>query len=110
MSKKIKDINIFQLHEISFKKFKEFLDSLDEEKKTWSLDLNVIHSKTKKPVTNIKEYYETASRKDNLGVFAAKIGSKVVGLVQANWMHETDANRLMQDVNLLGNKILKFSF
>ena len=67
---KIIDFKLKLLTQINFEQFKLFLDSLDEEKKTWSLDLNVIHSKTKKPVTNIKEYYETASRKDNLGVFA----------------------------------------
>tara|TARA_Y100000310_G_scaffold234772_1_gene237794 strand:- start:177 stop:647 length:471 start_codon:yes stop_codon:yes gene_type:complete len=42
---------IVQLEEISYKQFKKFLDSLDEERKTWSLDLQH-HYK------NDKEFYE----------------------------------------------------
>ena len=41
---------IVPLKEVTYKQFKEFLDSLDEEKKTWSLDLQ--HYK------NDKEFYE----------------------------------------------------
>ena len=41
---------IVPLKEVTYKQFKEFLDSLDEERKTWSLDLQ--HYK------NDKEFYE----------------------------------------------------
>ena len=45
---------IIPLKEITYGQFKEFLDSLDEEMKTWSLDLQH-HFK------NDKEFYESAS-------------------------------------------------
>jgi len=42
---------IVPLKEVTYKQFKEFLDSLDEERKSWSLDLQ--HHK------NDKEFYES---------------------------------------------------
>lgn len=43
-------IYFLQLQSVSFKKFKSFLDSLDEERKTWSLDLQNFK--------NEKEFYD----------------------------------------------------
>ena len=42
---------IVPLKEVAYKQFKEFLDSLDEERKTWSLDLQ--------NYKNDKEFYES---------------------------------------------------
>ena len=41
------------LREVTYDQFKEFLDSLDEERKTWSLDLQTLK--------NDKEFYEGMS-------------------------------------------------
>ena len=47
---------IVPLKEVTYEQFKEFLDSLDEEKKTWSLDLQAPGFRTLK---NKKEFYDS---------------------------------------------------
>mgnify|MGYP003680935115 CR=1 FL=1 len=64
------DIQPKLLKDITFKQFKEFLDSLDEEKKTWSLDLQ--NNK------NRKEFYEV--KKDLYMTIVCVDGEKVIGL------------------------------
>ena len=55
------------LKEVTYEQFKEFLDSLDEERKTWSLDLQ--HLK------NDKEFYES-----NIHAIICVYNEEVIGL------------------------------
>ena len=58
------------LKDVTYEQFKEFLDSLDEERKTWSLDLQG-HFKTD------KEFYEV--KKEFVAIVCVD-GEKVIGL------------------------------
>ena len=68
--KKLNEVTaqIVPLEEVTYKQFKEFLDSFDEERKTWSLDLQH-HFK------NDKEFYEGM-----LYAIACIHGKKMIGL------------------------------
>ena len=58
------------LKDVTYEQFKEFLDSLDEERKTWSLDLQG-HFKTD------KEFYEV---KKEFAAIVCVDGEKMIGL------------------------------
>ena len=59
------------LKDITFEQFKEFLNSLDEENKTWSLDLQTLK--------NDKEFYDTFTN-TKLQPIVCVDGEKVIGL------------------------------
>ena len=100
MSKKIENIDLILLKDISFEEFKSFHDSLDVERETWSLDFNVVYHKTEKAIQNIKEFYEQMCITiDSCRV--AKIGEKIVGLVQCNWRAEDDSGFFQKVLNYI---------
>ena len=65
-------MEITNLNSISYEQFQKFIDSLDEEKNTWSLDLQTMK--------NNKDYFESQSKNGN---FVLLDGDKVGGLFLA---------------------------
>jgi len=67
-------IEVAPLKKVSFNQFKEFLDSLDEEKKTWSLDMQFCKTEL--------EFYQAHADTYNTGVICIDVArNKVVGLL-----------------------------
>ena len=91
------------LSEIEFEQFKEFLDSLDEERKSWSLDLQKFKSS--------KEMYDKSS---NIPfVILCLSEDLVVGLVSVNVVvHDNIKNdlefRSFKDKNFKNGAIISF--
>ena len=79
---------IVPLKEVTYKQFKEFLDSLDEERKSWSLDLQ--HLK------NDKEFYESP-----IYVIVCVHGEKVIGLANC---YEHDENPEVIEISFVVKK------
>ena len=80
----IDDIQPKLLKDITYEQFKEFLDSLDEERKSWSLDLQ--HHK------NEKEFYNHKKRYYSSIVVVDK--EKVIGL--CDYYYHTDLPHLIE--------------
>tara|TARA_Y100000034_G_C6604971_1_gene263295 strand:+ start:66 stop:563 length:498 start_codon:yes stop_codon:yes gene_type:complete len=69
----MKHLFIKPLKEVTYEQFKEFLNSLDEERKTWSLDLQALK--------NDKEFYDTFTNlKHSTQPIVCLDGEKVIGL------------------------------
>ncbi len=103
--KKIKesDLEIKPFRGVTFQQFQKFLDSLEDEKKTWSLDL-----KDK----NLKEYFLYYCE-NGLGLLAA-LDEEVVGIVNShlifNGPNRTIAQEYLDYFDMLCNKDNKNSY
>ena len=67
---------ILTLKEVTYEQFKEFLDSLDEERKSWSLDLQ--HH-----FTNDREFYEGVIKNGNPYSIVCVYDNKIIGFCSA---------------------------
>ena len=84
MNKKIKDIDLIQMKDISFEEFKSFNDSLTIERETWSLDFNLLYKKTNAPIKDLEEYYDLCVNQAPFCTLFTKIDNKIAGLIQIN--------------------------
>jgi GNAT superfamily N-acetyltransferase len=66
------------LENIGFEKFEDFIKSLDSEKESWSLDMNVVNPESGCAVKDIKEWYDV--KKDSVSSVAIS-KDKIVGLI-----------------------------
>ena len=73
---------ILTLKQVTYKQFKDFLDSLDEERKSWSLDLQH-HFK------NDKELYEGVMKNNTPYSIVCVYDNEVIGFCNA-YRHKTD--------------------
>ena len=96
------EIKLTQLRNVSFKQFISFIDSLDEERKTWSLDLQTYDG-------NIKEFYKNI----NNCILAVYEGD-IVGLTTAYFNNKNKLCEISAVVKKeyqrmgIGNKLLIF--
>ena len=86
---KIIDFKLKLLTQINFEQFKLFLDSLDEEKKTWSLDLQTYKNKEefslyKNFFSNVRKFYD---QKNHLNISNNLINEKLHTLELSNWLN-----------------------
>ena len=82
--KKLDKIQPKLLKDVTYKQFKEFLDSLNEERKTWSLDLQ--------SYKNRKEFYET--KKDIYTTIVCVDKEKIIGL--CDYYKEKDLPQMVE--------------
>ena len=73
---------ILTLKQVTYKQFKDFLDSLDEERKSWSLDLQD-HFK------NDKEFYEGVMKNNTPYSIVCVYDNEVIGFCNA-YQHESN--------------------
>ena len=81
---------LVSLKEVTYKQFKEFLDSLDEERKTWSLDLQ--------NYKNDKEFYESGTY-----AIVCIYDKEVIGLCSC-YRHIKNLNQEMIEVSFVVKK------
>ena len=88
------NFNILFLKYVHYEQFKSFLDSLDEERKSWSLDLQH-HFK------NDKEYYEGVSKNNTPYSIVYLDGEEIIGFCGA---YTRDVNHKMIEVSFVVKK------
>ena len=81
---------IVPLKQVTYEQFKEFLDSLDEEKKTWSLDLQNFK--------NDKEFYES-----NTYAIVCIYDKEMIGLCSC-WAYANNVNLVIIEASFVVKK------
>ena len=70
------------IDDISLDEFRYFIESLDEEKKTWSLDMNIYDKNLCKGIDDIETWYNVHKRY-KFGIGSTKnIETKITGVIQ----------------------------